>query len=52
MSIEKTCSNPDCKSIYDIENQVIDDGFCCFECWEKENCKEPQETIFEKISLT
>jgi len=48
--IEKICSNPACKKTY-IENQSVDDGYCSFECWEKENCKEPQEEVFEKISL-
>lgn len=51
MSIDRTCSNPDCKKVYSIENQVIDDGFCSFECWEKENCKEPQEEVFENFYI-
>ena len=49
--IQKICSNPVCKKDYSVENQYDDDGYCSFECWEKENCSEPQETIFEKISL-
>ena len=48
---QKVCSNPDCQKPYDAEGRH-DDGFCCFDCWEQVNCKDPQEIIFEDITLS
>ena len=37
------CSNPNCGVIYTIPSGEADDGYCCFECWEEENCMDPRE---------
>jgi hypothetical protein len=48
--VEKVCSNPECKSVYSI-HQESDDGFCCYDCFEKVHCHQPEVVEFEKIEL-
>lgn len=48
---QKVCSNPICQKTYEVSTEIHDDGFCCFDCWEQANCKEPQEAVLEDISL-
>ena len=48
--VQKVCSNPDCKVVYTVA-QDIDDGCCCYECYEKLHCHQPEEVEFEKIEL-
>ena len=35
------CQNRNCGSSYEIKEGQVDDGYCCFPCWEEENCSEP-----------
>ena len=40
---QHTCSNPECKKIYDRSDKDSDMDYCSFSWWEKMNCLEPQE---------
>ena len=48
--VQKVCSNPDCKASY-VVDEKSDLGVCCFECYEKLYCHQPEEVEFEKIEL-
>ena len=48
---QNTCSNPECKKIYDVNEKDDSMGCCSFECWEKVNCKAPAEIQFEKLEI-
>lgn len=39
----KRCTNPNCRKSYKVPAGEVDDGYCCFECWEIENCMDPRE---------
>jgi hypothetical protein len=45
------CSNPECHKPYDLADKNSDRDFCSFNCWEKVNCKNPQQVSFEHFSL-
>jgi hypothetical protein len=47
----RICSNPECQKEYEVKDEKHDDGYCCFDCWEKVNCKEPQ-LIFEDFTVS
>ena len=49
--MENICKNKDCGKPYRVKENEIDDGFCSFECWEKVNCKQPENLIFEELKL-
>lgn len=40
-----SCKNPECKNTYTLRRDETDDGFCCFICWEKVNCAEPEKHV-------
>jgi len=37
-----------CRKTYEAQN--ADDGYCCFDCWEEDNCGTP--TIQEEETIT
>jgi hypothetical protein len=47
--MKNSCKNPDCGMVYDVENEKSDLGYCSFECWEKDNCKEPVQVSFPEL---
>ncbi len=48
---EGTCQNRGCETIYPIKEGQPDDGYCCFSCWEEDNCAEPVKIPQEKFVL-
>jgi len=46
-----TCSNPECGKTYNITDKDADHDFCCFECWETQNCAAPKKAEPEEILL-
>lgn len=37
------CKCINCRTVYTINENEADDGYCCFDCWEEVNCLEPEE---------
>ncbi len=51
--VQKVCSNPDCRKVYQTETEIDDTmGYCSFECWEKVNCHEPETEVFESLKIS
>jgi hypothetical protein len=42
---QKICKH--CGKTYIVENEQTDDCYCSYECWEKDNCCEPEEVSAE-----
>jgi len=47
---EGRCQNPNCGSIYTIKKDDVDDGYCCFSCWEEANCHDPEAVPVEEFA--
>ena len=39
---QNICQNPNCKSSYSVDPNEVDDGYCCYACWEDTNCGDPE----------
>jgi hypothetical protein len=39
--MKKVCINLDCAKEYEVGER--DDGYCCFDCWERDNCGQPMQ---------
>lgn len=45
---ERICKG--CHKKYEVDNIATDDGYCSFECWEKENCETPELSLIEEYA--
>lgn len=49
--MRKVCRNLDCAKEYELQEDDINDGYCSFDCWERDNCAQPQTANFEVDGL-